>query len=144
MCFPLSFSCTPSAMGYFLEFVNDSLVSNSFHAFIFVSWIPPYQARGRLFVALRLHGMTHGRGLFKSAEMLGARVSRSEAYFFVGRSDANGAQQRRSVLFNSPIYSRSNVMPYFSSFLSKVGREIPRTSQISPLFLSVSLITLRM
>jgi len=34
--------------------------------------------------------------------MQGARVSRSEAYFFVGRSDANGAQRRIWAFFNSP------------------------------------------
>ncbi len=41
-------------------------------------------------------------------------------------------------------YSRSKVILYFSNFLSKVGREMPRMSQISPLFIFESLITLRM
>jgi len=31
--------------------------------------------------------------LIRDVQMQGARVSRSEAYFFVGRNDANGAQR---------------------------------------------------
>lgn len=42
--------------------------------------------------------------------------------------------------FNSGSYSRSKEIPYFSNFLSSVGRETPNISQISPLFfLSFSL-----
>ena len=40
--------------------------------------------------------------------MQGARVSWSEAFFFVGRSNANGAQHSRWAFFNSPWLNYEN------------------------------------
>ena len=47
-------------------------------------------------------------GLFKNIQMQGARVSWSEAYFCVGRSNANGAQHSRWAFFNSPWLNYEN------------------------------------
>ena len=50
----------------------------------------------------------HILGLFKNVQMQGARVSWSEAYFCVGRSNANGVQRRRWAFFNSPWLNYEN------------------------------------
>ena len=55
------------------------------------------------------------------------------------------ALHRNDIGGRRPDHSRSKVIPYLSSFRSKVGLDMPRISQISPLFrVLFSFRTLRM